>query len=735
MGRYRDASGMKTIFSGLAASLTLLMAATTQAQDTDARADALVKQMTQAEKLQLVFGFYATPSKKDYMPPAEVISHSAGFVPGIARLNIPNQWQTDAGLGVASHRTMEQPRLRTALPSGIATAATWNPEIALAGGQMIGNEARLSGFNVMLSGGANLLREPRNGRNFEYAGEDPYLAGIMAGTTIKGIQSNHIVATTKHFALNDQETNRHGISADITENDARQTDLLAFQIAIETGQPGSVMCSYNRVNGTYACENDWLLNTVLKSDWGYKGYVMSDWGAVHSTIPAALNGLDQESGYFFDASPYFGDAMKEAVADGHISEARLDDMARRIVRSLAADGVLDDPVKGDRGAEIDYKAHANVTQADAEQAIVLLKNTAGLLPLKAKRIAVIGGHADVGVLSGGGSSQVYPYGAPANGRILPNEGPNDFPGPMVWYPSSPLKALAAHSRARVTYADGKDLKAAVRAARGADVVVVFATQWTGEQIDVTSLNLPGDQDALITAVARANPKTVVVLETGGPVVMPWIGHAAAVLEAWYPGTSGGEAIARVLTGEVNPSGHLPATFPVSEAQLPRPKLDGSAEDQQARVDVDYRIEGSAVGYKWFDKKGIKPLFPFGYGLSYTTFKLSGLKAQAVDGTVHATATVTNSGARAGMAVAQIYVSGDGWEAPKRLGGWAKVALKPGESKTVEVTVDPRLLSTADGKAWVLKGGDYKVILASSAADPIATTTVHLDGRTLDAAGH
>ena len=727
---------MKILLSGLAVSLVLIMAVGAKAEDADSRAAGLVKQMTQAEKLQLVFGYYATPSpKKGYAPPAEVIPYSAGFVPGIKRLNIPNQWETDAGLGVASHRTMPLPRLRTALPSGLATAATWNPELAYAGGAMIGHEARMSGFNVMLSGGANLLREPRNGRNFEYAGEDPYLAGIMAGTTIKGIQSNHIVATTKHFALNDQETSRQGISADIAPNDARQSDLLAFQIAIETGHPGSIMCSYNRINGVYACENDWLLNTVLKGDWGYKGYVMSDWGAVHSTIPAANAGLDQESGYLFDAVPYFSDAFTEAVADGHVSGARLDDMATRIVRSLIDEGVLENPVAGDHGAEIDYAADATVTQADAEQGIVLLKNTRGLLPLKARHIVVIGGHADVGVLSGGGSSEVYPHGAQVDGRILPNEGPNDFPGPMVWYPSSPVKALAAHSHARVTFNDGKDLKAAARAARGADVVIVFATQWTGEQIDAPSLTLPNNQDALIAAVTRANPKTVVVLETGGPVLMPWLDQAAAVVEAWYPGTSGGEAIARVLTGEVDPSGHLPASFPAAEAQLPRLKLDGDLADAHAHLDVDYRIEGAAVGYKWYDKKGLKPLFPFGYGLSYTTFKLSGLKAEAAGGTVHATASVTNTGARAGLAVAQIYVAGDGWEAPKRLGGWAKVALKPGETRAIEVTVDPRLLSTADGKQWVLKGGDYKVILATSAADPIATATVHLDGKTLDVAGH
>lgn len=703
----------------------------------DARADALAAQMTQAEKLQLVFGYYATPSpKKDYAPPAEVIPYSAGFVPGIARLNIPNQWETDAGLGVASHRTMPQPRLRTALPSGIATAATWNPDIAYAGGVMIGNEARMSGFNVMLAGGLNLLREPRNGRNFEYAGEDPYLAGVMVGSTVKGIQSNHIVSTVKHFALNDQETSRQGISADIKESDARLSDLFAFKLALEIADPGAIMCSYNRINGVYACENDWLLNHVLKGDWGYKGYVMSDWGAVHSTIPAANAGLDQESGYLFDRVPYFSDALREAVADGHVPQARLDDMVKRILRSLIANGVFDNPVNGDQSATIDYAAHAKVTQADAEQAIVLLKNARGVLPLakSVRSIAIIGGHADQGVLSGGGSSEVYPVGAPKDGRLVPNEGPDGFPGPTVYDPSSPLKALAALSPARITYNDGKDIKAAAALARKSDVVIVFATQWMGESLDAPNLSLPGNQDALIAAIAAANPKTVVVLETGGPVVMPWLDKVPAVLEAWYPGTSGGEAIARVLTGEVNPSGHLPATFPASVAQLPRQHLDGDAADQYALLNVDYRIEGAAVGYKWYDRQKLKPLFPFGYGLSYTTFKLSGLKAENTGGTVHATASVTNTGKRAGMAVAQMYVAGEGWEAPKRLGGWQKVMLKPGETKRVTVTIDPRLFAMPDGKDWVIKDGDYRIMLAASAADPIATVPVHLTARRLDPSG-
>ncbi|MDI7776301.1 glycoside hydrolase family 3 C-terminal domain-containing protein [Asticcacaulis sp. EMRT-3] len=711
--------------------------------DPSARADAAVKAMTQAEKLQLVFGYFSTNAPwftagtKRFEFPKDGLPDSAGYVPGIARLGIPAQWETDAGVGVATQRS-PTPRLRTALPSGISTAATWDPGMAFAGGAMIGHEARLSGFNVQLAGGVDLLREPRNGRNFEYAGEDPLLAGVIDGNEIKGIQSNHIISTLKHYAFNDQETNRFTIDVKIDDKAARESDLLAFQIADEIGKPGAVMCSYNRVNGAYACENDWLLNQVLKTDWGFKGYVMSDWGATHSTVAAANNGLDQESGWAFDRSAYFEGALQEAVNAGYVPQARLDNMAQRILYAMFANGLVDDPVKGDQSATIDYVADNKISQADSEAGIVLLKNTKGLLPIAktAKKIVIIGSHADFGVLSGGGSSQVYAVGA----KRFDGEGPDGFPGPMTYYASSPMKGIEARTQASVTYLDGKDVKAAAKAARGADLVIVFANQWTGESMDVPDLNLPNGQDALISAVAKANKKTAVVLETGGPVVMPWLASVGAVVEAWYPGTSGGEAIARVLTGEVNPSGHLPATFPASVAQLPRPVLDGDVKlDDNSHPHTDYNIEGAAVGYKWFDKKGLTPLFPFGHGLSYTSFSLGGLSAAADGKGLKASFTVKNTGAVEGKEVAQIYVSpvGDaGWEAPKRLGGFTKADLKPGESQTLTASVDPRLLATYDSasKTWTVKAGDYKVMLATSATDIAQTVTVHLDQQTLDVKG-
>jgi beta-glucosidase len=702
----------------------------------DQRAELAVKAMTLDEKLKLVYGYLGADSKdKNMTRPEESHKQSAGFVYGVPRLGIPHIWETDAGVGVASQAGPDA-RPATALPSGLNTAATWDMQTAQAGGAMIGAEARAYGFNVLLAGGVNLMREPRNGRNFEYGGEDPLLAGRLVGAQIKGIQSNHIVSTLKHFALNDQESGRTTLNVKIDDAAARMSDLLALQIANEEGKPGAVMCSYNRLNGVYSCENDYLLNGILKKEWGFKGWVMSDWGAVHSTVQAANAGLDQQSGMPFDVSNYFGPPLKEAVLNGWVPEARLDDMVRRILHALFEHGAVDHPV-APAPKTIDFKAHAAVSQQDAQAGMVLLKNSRRALPLgtSLKRVAVIGGHADKGVLAGGGSSLVYPEG----GNAVPGLAPMYWPGPVMYYPSSPLKAIQKRlPRAAVAYNDGADPAAAANLARDSDVVIVFATQWTGEGMDMPNLSLPDKQDDLIAAVAAANPNTVVVLETGGPVSMPWLGRVPAVLEAWYPGSAGGEAIAGVLFGEVNPSGHLPVTFPASDAQLPRPVLDGYPYVPDRRFDVDYH-EGAAVGYKWFDLKGLKPLFPFGHGLSYTEFALSDLAADARDGIVRASFVVRNTGKVSGKEVAQVYVSplNTRWEAPKRLAGFQKVDVKPGAAVKGAVTVDPRLLAMYDSAThtWKVAAGDYKVTLASSAADDKAVSAVvHLEAAVYDVNG-
>ena len=693
----------------------------------DNRAQMAVRAMTEAEKLALVFDYFGS-MKPDasYRPPQGARMGSAGYVPGIPRLGIPPQWITDASLGVATQReSSDAYRDRTALPSGLASAATWNPLLARRGAAMIGAEAHASGFNVLLGPGVNLVREVRGGRDFEYAGEDPLLAGTIAGAQIQGIQSQHVIAALKHFAVNDQETGRALLSSDIDRGQARQSDLLAFELAIEQGDPGSVMCAYNRVNAVYACESPWLLADVLKGDWSYAGYVMSDWGATHSTAGAALAGLDQESGWVFDHEPYFGAPLRAAVAAGKVPAKRLDDMAMRILRSMFAVGLVTHPIDDDP-PPIDFIADAQIAEADEAQGIVLLKNAGGILPLAraTKRLLVVGGHADRGVISGGGSSMVFPVG----GNAVPGLGPPGFPGPVVYLPSSPLAALMGRSPvARIRYLSGDDIEAAARAAQWADRVIVFATQWAAEGEDV-SLTLPDNQDELIAAVAAANPHTIVVLETGGPVLMPWLHQVAGVLEAWYPGSGGGDAIAAVLTGAVDPSGRLPVTFPESLQQLPHVKLPGAGLPAGQAFDVEYRA-GATTGYKWYGLHGLEPLFPFGYGLSYTRFTYSGLKARVENGRLVASFEVRNAGSRAGAAVPQIYVGSEagGWEAPRRLAGWSKVSLAPGASSTVSITVDPRLLATFDetSKSWHVAPGDYQVWLGDSSADNGPSTHVQL----------
>ncbi|KRA80786.1 glycoside hydrolase family 3 C-terminal domain-containing protein [Altererythrobacter sp. Root672] len=673
------------------------------------RAAATLAQMTQDEKLTLLKGYFGTdfpPAK--FEAPKAARNGSAGYVPGIPRLGIPPQWQADAGIGVATQGGAAEKRPRTALPSGLATAASWDPELAFAAGKMIGSEARADGFNVLLGGSVNLMREPRNGRNFEYTGEDPLLAGIMAGAQIAGVQSNQIISTVKHFAVNDQETDRNNGNAIVEEGALRMSDLLAFQIAIERGDPGSVMCAYNRVGGLYACEQPFLLTQVLRDEWGFPGYVMSDWGAAHSTAAAANAGLDQESGYGLQRADWFSaDKLGKAVAAGEISQAQIDLMVTRILHPIYAHGLIDNPVS--EGQPIDFTANRAVSQRGAEAGMVLLKNEREVLPLAAtaRRIAVIGGHADKGVLSGGGSSQVYPDGTNA----VPGIKPTSWPGPVVFYPSSPLEELRKLlPDAQIDYAEGTaDPAAAARLAAQADVVLVFGTQWASESIDVP-LALGDGQDALIGAVAAANPNTVVVLQTGGPVLMPWADKVPAIVEAWYPGRAGGAAIARILTGAVNPSGHLPATFPRSLDQLPHP-------GDPRKGDIVYD-EGAAVGYKWFDKHGHEPLFPFGHGLSYTTFEIDHLVVMPEGEGLVAMVEVTNTGKRAGAEVVQVYVSGMGWEAPRRLGGFERVELAPGETKQLDIHIDPRVLATwfTGRPGWTHGAGAYTISVGHSSRE-------------------
>ncbi len=696
----------------------------------DTRAAMVVAAMTEDEKYAWISGPIALPV--DGGPKPEGALGSAAYYPAIPRLGIPAMQQTDASLGITNPGNVRPGDQATALPSSLLLGATFDPETARATGALVGREARAKGFNVVLGGGANLVREMRGGRNFEYVSEDPLLTGVIAGHSIAGIQSEGVVSTIKHFLLNAQETGRVVVSSDLDEAAMRELDLLAFQIGIEIGQPGSVMSGYNLVNGTYASESTFLIDTVLKGDWHYPGWVMSDWGGTHSCEPAALAGLDTQSASNLDREPFFDGPLRAAVAAGRVPQARVDDMVRRILRSLFAVGVVDDPPQP--GGAIDFAAHREIVQRAAERGIVLLKNEGGLLPLARGlgRILVVGGHAHRGVLAGGGSSQVTPLGSFQEPGVTIT-GQNM---PRTYHPSSPLEAIRTElAAAQIDYLDGHDTAAAAEAARGADLVVLFATEWRSEGVDAHGLSLPYAQDALIDAVVSANPHTVVVLETGGPVTMPWLGKVPAVLQAFYLGSSGGPAIAGVLSGRVNPSGRLPITIPADERHLPHvaqkdPATTTSVPEEarnHAVFHIDYNVEGADVGYRWFERQALTPLFPFGHGLSYTRFELSDVQVAVVGDAVTVSVTVANVGDRAGADVPQLYVakSGSGGFGA-RLAGFARVMLQPGEARRVTIPADPRLLASFDAALgrFRIHGGEYEISVGRHAGDPARIVTHH-----------
>ena len=691
----------------------------------DQRADLVLHEMTLDEKIQMVHG----DGWGVLRPGAPIDPRSnfgAGFVHGIDRLGIPDINLADSAVGV--RMAAYQSRYATLLPSTLGAASSWDTDAAFLYGSVIGRELRAQGFNMSIGGGVDITREPRNGRNFEYAGEDPVLAGTMTGNVEKGVLAEHVMSDIKHYALNDQETGRTEVNVLLDKKAMRESDLLAFEIAIGIAKPSGVMCSYNLVNNVYACENDYLLNHVLKKDFGFKGFVLSDWSATHSTVKAALNGLDQEmpgdQGYF--AAP-----LRKAVEDGQVPKARLDDMVHRILRSMFAAGVVDDPPV--RTVVDPFKGRDDA-QHIAEESIVLLKDADSILPLKAspsESIALIGSHADVGVLSGGGSAQVDPPGGDA---ATPHPGGAKW-GVPAYFPSSPLRYIRKKSpQASVQYIDGKDRNAAAEFAKKSSVAIVFVTQPMSEGRDAATLSLPDNQDALVEAVAAANPNTIVILETGGPVSMPWVNKVKGIVEAWYPGIGGAQALANVLFGDVNPSGKLPVTFAKDDAQLPHPVIagmeigpDGAVHRHEAaQFDLHY-TEGAEVGYKWFEATHKEPLFPFGFGLSYTTYAYSGLTVDHAQRT--ASFTVKNAGACAGTEIAEVYVElpDAANESYRRLVAWQRVTLQPGESKSVTLTLNPLYLSVfnPDKDGWQLLPGDYKVLAGPSSSETPLDATLHI----------
>lgn len=764
------------------ATTTIPAGLTVSDAEADQRAKAILAQMTLDQKIQIVHGHgmpnllngYASLRESGmYEAPEGSLPDAVSYIPGIPALGIPDNNIVDSGSGpnVPGQNV-------TSLPAPISVAASWDPEVAKRAGQRTGLETRTLGFATALGGaGINLTRDPRNGRTFEYAGEDPVLAGEMAAQRIIGTQSQQVMMSLKHYAMNGSETDRFVNNSVVDEQTMRETELLGFEIAVEKGNPAYIMCAYNRVNDVYSCENDYLLKT-LKNDMGFQGMVQTDWGAHHSTVASALAGVDEEqpgierSDYqipsnlkTFFGGGWFAKKLSDAIAAGDVPLSRLDDMVFRKLRSMIITGVVDNPPPARKA--IDQTSGNSDAYKIAAAGMVLLKNEQDALPLTkttmaGKKIAVIGMNADKGVLSGGGSGGSQPYYDNQVTDCL-NDPTSIYANCPVFLGEAPLAAIQKEfPGATISYLSGEDLAAAEAAAANADVTLVFAGTWGNEGADNDNLSLPGpatdttgiftyDQDALIAGVAAKAKKTVVVLEAGSAVKMPWLDQVDAVLDAWYPGQQGAYAIADILSGDVNPSGKLPLTFPQDESDLVMPNLPFNVGKNMSpfglmilamepmlqpaidaklgagsywnMISVKYNEKLLSNGYKWMDANNIQPLFHFGHGLSYTSFDYSTISsAPAVDGSVNISFTITNTGSRAGAETAQVYASlpadvpGHA-QPPKKLVGWKKVELAAGASKTVTVNVPKKYISTWDAaskKSWVFTPGRYDFHVSDSA---------------------
>ena len=665
---------------------------------------------------------------------------------GVPRLGVPELIMDDGPLGVREevdnhfYELGHANDFATALPGALGLAATWNTNLARAFGTVIGQEAVQRGKDIMLGPAVNIQRTPLCGRNFEYLGEDPFLASRMAVKYIEGEQAQGISSCVKHFAANSQEFQRRSINEIIDERTLREIYLPAFRAAVTEAGVLCVMSAYNQINGQYCSENAHLLKDILKDDWGFQGLVMSDWGAVHHTDLAALNGLDIEMGTGAPyASNYLAARFLTGLTNGQYPVAALDEMVRRHLYVMVKLNLIHDPAAPTATNAVSQmplstQAHQEIAQKIAEEAFVLLKNE-NFLPLDATRvktIAVIGGNAAAKFCHDGGSSNIKP---PFEVTAL--DGISNYVGGKAkiiyaegYYPpgnwgESELKPDGSHA----TAAESRKLaRQAVAAAKSADVVIYVGgldhkIGFDSEGGDRKSLELPSDQDKLLKRIVYANPRTVVVLIGGGAVEMSesWLSRAPALLYAWYPGMEGGNALARVLFGDVNPSGKLPCTFPKRLADTPAAALDAYPGEKGTVVFK----EGLLVGYRWYDTKNIEPLFPFGYGLSYTRFSYSNLNLVQGGGPTRLPLTVefeiTNIGDRAGAEVAEIYVEPvhpDMFRPVKELKGFAKVFLQPGEKQKVAVTLNENAFAYYDvgTRCWVAEKGEYKILVGRSSRD-------------------
>ena len=680
--------------------------------------------------------------------------------PGVPRLGIPELWTTDGPHGIRPEVLWDQWEQAewtsdscTAFPALTCLAATWNPEMSLRYGKAIGEEARYRKKDILLGPGVNIYRTPLNGRNFEYMGEDPYLAARMVVPYIKGVQQNGVAVCVKHFALNNHEKNRHTTNVIVDDRALHEIYLPAFKAAVQEGGAWSIMGSYNLYKNQHGCHNRYLLNDILKNQWGFDGVVVSDWGGTHDTQEAIDNGLDLEFGTwtnglsngasnaydnYFLAKPYF-----QLVTEGKADTKTLDDKVRRILRLMYRTNMNHNRPLG----SFCTPEHAATAREIAGEGIVLLKNSNNMLPLEnIRKIAVIGENAIKMMTVGGGSSSLK-----ARHEISPLDGiRNALKGKAeVVYARGYVGDPSGEYNGVVTGQDLTDnrtprelINEAVKTARDADAVIFIGglNKSAGqdcEDSDRASLGLPYGQDELIEALAQANPRLVVVNISGNAVAMPWADKAQAIMQAWYIGSEAGNAIADILTGAVNPSGKLPMTFPRSLDQVGAHATTdnylGTKRDNEEIYDCEYN-EGIFVGYRWTDREKLKPLFPFGHGLSYTTFEYGKPSVSSTkmnnDGTIEISVPVTNTGSREGSETVQLYIADLKSSLPrpvKELKGFSKVKLAPGQTADVTFTISKDALAfySPEKNGMITEPGKFKALIGASSADIKSTINFEL----------
>ena len=688
----------------------------------EARADLLLAQLTRDEKIALLGG-------DDLFGVAGGADQHTGTSDGVERVALPTTYYSDGPVGPRQGEA-------TALPVPMAVAATFDPRMARRHGDVVANEVKLKGNDVVYAPTLNIMRTPLGGRTFESYGEDPYLMTRMGVNWIEAAQAQGVMSSVKHYAANNQEGfspaadesrpgqplgppptegGRMTVSAELDERTLREIYLPHFEAAVKEANVASVMCAYNKLRGQYACENEHLLEDVLKEEWGFKGYVLADYGANHDAGAALRNGLDFEP---WPGQVYSPASVNAAIASGQATDADVDEHVRRILRTAFAYGFFDRDAYVNDDDQIDKAAHARTAQEIEEAAITLLVNRNRALPLRTSRlrsIAIIGADAD-GFKTGGGSGAVRPF---------------SF--------TTPRAAIAARAGEGIEtrYDDGSDPGRAAALAKSSDVAIVFAGDYQSENSDKRCLSLQcppyrGDQDQLIDDVAEANSNTIVVLESGGPVLTPWRTKVEAIVQAWYPGQEGGPAIARVLFGDVDPGGRLPVTFPRAEEDTP---TSGDRRKYPGVADQVFYDEGVLVGYRWYDEKKIKPAFPFGFGLSYTKFAFRKLRVRpSGENGAKVSVTVRNTGRRRGFAVPQLYVrmpdpAPGVIQPPRQLKGARKIELRRGQRRRITFTLGERDLSFWDEGAsdWRIVRGCYGIDIGRSSRSIALRGVLHIGG--------